>query len=175
MGIIKKKINPSDLVFAALQNQFPILEIYNLNTDNTFLTEQPLSHYFTEWETMNTGSHTETAGSGGQLVAARTLVMMMLLTFKRKSTDQRYSVLISDNPFANAISPHVVDPIFVIADLLKFQWLVVTPPELVKLGISQKFPVYCSLDLQKQKSGKDAVTHHVHHGFRQLEQAPRLI
>ncbi|MCK8488262.1 hypothetical protein M0651_13875 [Paenibacillus sp. MBLB2552] len=175
MGIIKKKINPSDLVFAALHNQFPILEIYNLNTDNTFLTEQPLSHYFTEWETMNTGSHTETAGSGGQLVAARTLVMMMLLTFKRKSTDQRYSVLISDNPFANAISPHVVDPIFVIADLLKFQWLVVTPPELVKLGISQKFPVYCSLDLQKQKSGKDAVTHHVHHGFRKLEQAPRLI
>lgn len=175
MGIIKKKVNPSDLVFAALQNQFPVLEIYNLNTDNTFLTEQPLNHYFTEWETMNTGSHTETAGSGGQLVAARTLVMMMLLTFKRKSTDQRYSVLISDNPFANAISPHVVDPIFVIADLLKFQWLVVTPPELVKLGISQKFPVYCSLDLQKQKSGKDAVTHHVHHGFRQLEQAPRLI
>jgi hypothetical protein len=100
---------------------------------------------------------------------------MMLMTFKRQSSDKHRSVLISDNPFANAISPHVIDPIFAIADVLQFQWVVFTPTELVKLEISQKFPVYCALELEKQISGKDVVIHHVYHGFRQIEQAPRLI
>ncbi|WP_036694837.1 hypothetical protein [Paenibacillus sp. FSL R7-269] len=170
-----KRVNASDMVYAALNYSYPILEMYNLNTDNTFLTEPMRPNDFDTWETINNGSFTKTAGSGGQLVAARTLIAMMLMTFKRQSSDKHRSVLISDNPFANAISPHVIDPIFAIADVLQFQWVVFTPTELVKLEISQKFPVYCALELEKQVSGKDVVIHHVYHGFRQIEQAPRLI
>lgn len=80
----------------------------------------------------------------------------MLTTQKRRrSKIAKRSVFINDNPFANAISEHVLDPIFRVADALGVQWIVVAPPELVsKMEVSERFPSYYGLDLEADGTGK---------------------
>jgi hypothetical protein len=170
LKVIEEKVNTGNIVLAALDYRFPTLQVYNLNTDNTFVFERPKASYYKDWETMNQGSLTDSTGSGGQLVASRTLVAMMLLSYKRQvEVERRWMVFISDNPFAQAVSPHIVDPIFEAANLLKFQWIVVSPPEIIKIGISEKFPTWYHLELKKQTNGKDLIEENVTYGMRQYQ------
>ena len=56
-----------------------------------------------------------------------------------------------DNPFGEMASKHVLDPVFEISKALRFQWLIVTPPELVKNDISTRFNVYWQLSFSGAK------------------------
>lgn len=166
---LKKYIDDSQLVLISLRNRYPVLNIYKPQTTNAFLFERPRKHHYTSWETLNKGSKTEAKGSGGQLLAARTIIMMMIMTFKRQEHSTNWAVLITDNPFGQAVSAHILDPIFSIADILRFQWIVLAPPELIKLDVSRRFPVYWKLELNQQKQG-EVIKEVLQHGGRTFDE-----
>ncbi|MFP7296996.1 hypothetical protein [Neobacillus niacini] len=166
---LKKYIDDSQLVLVSLRNRYPKLAIYKPQTTNAFLYEKPRKHHYTDWETLNKGSKMEAKGSGGQLLAARTMIMMMIMTFKRQEHSNNWSVLITDNPFGQAVSAHILDPIFSIADILCFQWIVLAPPELIKLDVSRRFPVYWKLELSQQKQG-EMIKEVLQHGGRTFDE-----
>jgi hypothetical protein len=165
---LKKYIDDNQLVLVSLRNRYPKLVIYKPQTTNAFLNEKPRKHHYTDWETLNKGSKMEAKGSGGQLLAARTMIMMMIMTFKRQEHSNNWSVLITDNPFGQAVSAHILDPIFSIADILRFQWIVLAPPELIKLDVSRRFPVYWKLELSQQKQG-EMIREVLQHGGRTFD------
>ncbi|WP_462411402.1 hypothetical protein [Neobacillus sp. Marseille-QA0830] len=166
---LKKHIDDNQLVLISLRNRYPKLAIYKPQTTNAFLYEKPRKHHYTDWETLNKGSKVEAKGSGGQLLAARTMIMMMIMTFKRQEHSNNWSVLITDNPFGQAVSAHILDPIFSIADILRFQWIVLAPPELIKLDVSRRFPVYWKLELSQQRHG-EMIREVLQHGGRTFEE-----
>ncbi len=71
------------------------------------------------------------------MVTAMLMVLMIVMTHRKGGEPNSWSVLISDNPLSKAVSEHIVDPIFTVADMLKFQWIVVTLPELLKVDFSK--------------------------------------
>ena len=153
---IKQLISDEQILFVSLRNRYPELLVYNMRTDNAFMYGKPQREHYSTWQTINQGSKTKSDGSGGQKLSARMVMMMMLLSVKNES-DQSWVPLVCDNPFGQAASAHVLDPIFSVAEKLKFQFIVVTPPELVKTEISQRFDAYYKLDFIREK-GKEIVS-----------------
>ncbi|MCM3765555.1 hypothetical protein [Neobacillus niacini] len=153
---IKQLISDEQILFVSLRNRYPELLVYNMRTDNAFMYGKPQREHYSTWQTINQGSRTKSDGSGGQKLSARMVMMMMLLSVKNES-DQSWVPLVCDNPFGQAASAHVLDPIFSVAEKLKFQFIVVTPPELVKTEISQRFEAYYKLDFIREK-GKEIVS-----------------
>lgn len=153
---IKQLISDEQILFVSLRNRYPELLVYNMRTDNAFMYGKPQREHYSTWQTINQGSRTKSDGSGGQKLSARMVMMMMLLSVKNES-DQSWVPLVCDNPFGQAASAHVLDPIFSVAEKLKFQFIVVTPPELVKTEISQRFAAYYKLDFIREK-GKEIVS-----------------
>ncbi|MEH7387384.1 hypothetical protein V7147_18495 [Bacillus sp. JJ1521] len=161
---IKELISDEQILFVSLRNRFPELLVYNMRTDNAFMYGKPQKEHYSTWQTINQGSRTKSDGSGGQKLSARMVMMMMLLSVKSE-TDQSWVPLVCDNPFGQAASAHVLDPIFAVAEKLKFQFIVVTPPELVKTEISQRFDAYYKLDFIREK-GKEIVSDTIVPAFR---------
>jgi hypothetical protein len=161
---VKQLISDEQILFVSLRNRYPELLVYNMRTDNAFMYGKPQREHYSTWKTINQGSRTKSDGSGGQKLSARMVMMMMLLSVKSE-TDQSWVPLVCDNPFGQAASPHVLDPIFAVAEKLKFQFIVVTPPELVKTEISQRFDSYYKLDFIREK-GKEIVSDTVVPAFR---------
>lgn len=161
---IKALVGDEQIFFVALRHRYPTLLVYNMQTNNAFMYGRPKKEYYSTWKTINTGSETKSDGSGGQKLSARMIVMMMLLSSKQNS-DSVWTTLVCDNPFGQAASEHVLDPMFVVAEKLKFQLIIVTPPELVKTDISQRFPVYYKLDF-KQEKGKEVINDNVQFSYR---------
>ncbi|MGY3717490.1 hypothetical protein ACWE42_18425 [Sutcliffiella cohnii] len=161
---IKQLISDEQILFVSLRNRYPELLVYNMRTDNAFMYGKPLKEHYSTWQTINQGSKTKSDGSGGQKLSARMVMMMMLLSVKSE-TDQSWVPLVCDNPFGQAASAHVLDPIFAVAEKLKFQFIVVTPPELVKTEISQRFEAYYKLDFIREK-GKEIVSDTIVPAFR---------
>ncbi|WP_338447746.1 hypothetical protein R4Z09_15960 [Niallia oryzisoli] len=161
---IKQLISDEQILFVSLRNRYPELLVYNMRTDNAFMYGKPQREHYSTWQTINQGSKTKSDGSGGQKLSARMVMMMMLLSVKSE-TDQSWVPLVCDNPFGQAASAHVLDPIFAVAEKLKFQFIVVTPPELVKTEISQRFDAYYKLDFIREK-GKEIVTDTIVPAFR---------
>lgn len=161
---IKQLINDEQILFISLRNRYPELLVYNMRTDNAFMYGKPKKEHYSTWQTINQGSRTKSDGSGGQKLSARMVMMMMLLSVKSE-TDQSWVPLVCDNPFGQAASAHVLDPIFAVAEKLKFQFIVVTPPELVKTEISQRFDAYYKLDFIRER-GKEIVSDTVVPAFR---------
>ncbi|SDC66841.1 hypothetical protein [Shouchella lonarensis] len=155
---IRELVRDENIVEQALGGAFPKFEVYNMDTQNAFQYNKAHSRYFSRWEVINQGDDDITSGSGGQKLSARMIVMMMLLSFKKQGAgDSMWTPLISDNPFGQAISTHILDPIFSVAEKLKFQLLIVCPPELVKVEVSKRFPNYYQLELEKGKKGEKLV------------------
>ena len=167
---IKQLIGDEQILFVSLRNRYPELLVYNMRTDNAFMYGRPQKEHYSTWQTINQGSKTKSDGSGGQKLSARMVMMMMLLSVKSE-TDQSWVPLVCDNPFGQAASAHVLDPIFAVAEKLKFQLIVVTPPELVKTEISQRFDSYYKLDFLREK-GKEIVTETVVPAFRIYQEEP---
>jgi hypothetical protein len=161
---IKELISDEQILFVSLRNRYPELLVYNMRTDNAFMYGKPQREHYSTWQTINQGSRTKSDGSGGQKLSARMVMMMMLLSVKSE-TDQSWVPLVCDNPFGQAASAHVLDPIFAVAEKLKFQFIVVTPPELVKTEISQRFESYYKLDFIREK-GKEIVSDTIVPAFR---------
>ncbi|MBT2700784.1 hypothetical protein J7E79_25985 [Bacillus sp. ISL-40] len=164
---IKQLISDEQILFVSLRNRYPELLVYNMRTDNAFMYGKPQREHYSTWQTINQGSKTKSDGSGGQKLSARMVMMMMLLSVKSE-TDQSWVPLVCDNPFGQAASAHVLDPIFAVAEKLKFQFIVVTPPELVKTEISQRFDAYYKLDFIREK-GKEIVSDTIVPAFRIYE------
>jgi len=161
---IKQLISDEQILFVSLRSRYPELLVYNMRTDNAFMYGKPQREHYSTWQTINQGSKTKSDGSGGQKLSARMVMMMMLLSVKSE-TDQSWVPLVCDNPFGQAASAHVLDPIFAVAEKLKFQFIVVTPPELVKTEISQRFDAYYKLDFIREK-GKEIVSDTIVPAFR---------
>jgi len=161
---IKQLISDERILFVSLRNRYPELLVYNMRTDNAFMYGKPQKEHYSTWQTINQGSKTKSDGSGGQKLSARMVMMMMLLSVKSE-TDHSWVPLVCDNPFGQAASAHVLDPIFAVAEKLKFQFIVVTPPELVKTEISQRFDAYYKLDFIREK-GKEIVSDTIVPAFR---------
>ena len=170
---IKQLISDEQILFVSLRNRYPELLVYNMRTDNAFMYGRPQKEHYSTWQTINQGSKTKSDGSGGQKLSARMVMMMMLLSVKSE-TDHSWVPLVCDNPFGQAASAHVLDPIFAVAEKLKFQLIVVTPPELVKTEISQRFDAYYKLDFIREK-GKEIVTDTVVPAYRIYQDEEVLI
>ncbi|AXI08453.1 hypothetical protein CUC15_05760 [Oceanobacillus zhaokaii] len=161
---IKQLVSDEKILFVSLRNRYPELLVYNMRTDNAFMYGKPQREHYSTWQTINQGSKTKSDGSGGQKLSARMVMMMMLLSVKNE-TDQSWVPLVVDNPFGQAASAHVLDPIFAVAEKLKFQFIIVTPPELVKTEISQRFEAYYKLDFIREK-GKEIISDTIVPAFR---------
>ncbi|MGG2065897.1 hypothetical protein [Bacillus sp. S14(2024)] len=152
---IDKMIDISILVLKVLGNQYPTLEIYNPGGDNHLLYGKPNDSLYSDWETIMKGDYAEASGSGGQKLMTQMIIMAMLM----KSNKKGWSVLISDNPFSKMVSEHVIAPIFALCELLKIQWVVVSPPELTStVELTKRFPIIHRLSFTKEK-GKDIIDH----------------
>ncbi len=150
---IEKRIEVSTLVLKVLGNQYPTLFIYNPGGKNHLLYEKPKDTYYSDWVTIMNGDYAEASGSGGQKLMTQMIIMAMLM----KSNKKGWSVLISDNPFSKMVSEHVITPIFALCELLKIQWIVVSPPELTStFELTRRFPVVHRLSFTRDK-GKDFI------------------
>jgi hypothetical protein len=165
---IEKLVGDAEIFLVALHHQYPAFYVYNMQTNNAFMYGHPRRENYSTWKTINGGSQTTADGSGGQKLAARMIVMMMLLSAKNES-DRSWMSLLCDNPFGQAASSHVLDPIFIVAEKLKFQLIVVTPPELVMTDISRRFPVYYKLDFKLER-GREVISETVQQSFRIYEE-----
>lgn len=144
--VIREIINDGKIVYAAMQNRFPVLQVYKPVTENYFLYAAPEDFHYSDWEVINRGALDEAVGSGGQRQSVQLLVAMMIMTHKRVNRENKgWTVFLYDNPFGEMVSNNVLDPVFEISKALKFQWLIVTPPELVKNDVSVRFGVYWQL------------------------------
>ncbi|WP_379152640.1 hypothetical protein [Paenibacillus sp. sgz5001063] len=143
---VKDLISDGKIVYAAMQNRFPVLQVYKPVTENYFLYAAPEDYHYSDWEVINRGALDEAVGSGGQRQSVQLLVAMMIMTHKRVNRENKgWTVFLYDNPFGEMVSNNVLDPVFEISKALRFQWLIVTPPELVKNDVSVRFGVYWQL------------------------------
>lgn len=137
----------------ALQGKYPTLLVYKMSEKNEFRYARARDEYYTTWEAINKGEGDLPEGSGGQTLSVNTFVIMMIMSFKKKciGNENPSTVLILDNPFGKASAKHVLDPIFEIADKLNFQLICFAAPEIIKVEISERFPVFWELKIEDGK------------------------
>ncbi len=137
----------------ALQGRYPILLVYKMSEKNEFRYARARDEYYTTWEAINKGEGDLPEGSGGQTLSVNTFVIMMIMSFKKKyiGNENPSTVLILDNPFGVASAKHVLDPIFEIADKLNFQLICFAAPEIIKVEISERFPIFWELKIEDGK------------------------
>lgn len=137
----------------ALQGRYPILLVYKMSEKNEFRYARARDEYYTTWEAINKGEGDLPEGSGGQTLSVNTFVIMMIMSFKKKhiGNENPSTVLILDNPFGKASAKHVLDPIFKIADKLNFQLICFAAPEIIKVEISERFPIFWELKIEDGK------------------------
>lgn len=137
----------------ALQGRYPTLLVYKMSEKNEFKFARARDEYYTTWEAINKGEGDLPEGSGGQTLSVNTFVVMMIMSFKKKhmGNENPSTVLILDNPFGKASAKHVLDPIFEIADKLNFQLICFAAPEIIKMEISERFPIFWELKIEEGK------------------------
>ncbi len=168
-------IKSDKVIFArALRGRYPVLEVYKMTESNEFLYAAPKDYNYSTWEAINRGQGDSPEGSGGQKLAVSAFVMMMLMNYKKRvfSGESPWTVLIMDNPFGQASSWHVLDPIFKIADKLNFQLIAFASPEIIKSEISERFPIFWVLKIadSEERGKKGSVIGKVVHGGRVIRQ-----
>ena len=151
--VYKELMDDTVLFSKALQGRYPTLLVYKMTEKNEFRYARAREEYYTTWEAINKGEGDLPEGSGGQTLSVNTFVIMMIMSFKKKNigNENPSTVLLLDNPFGKASAKHVLDPIFEIADKLKFQMICFAAPEIIKVEISERFPVFWELKLKDGK------------------------
>ena len=149
----------------ALQGRYPTLLVYKMSEKNEFRYARARDEYYTTWEAINKGEGISPEGSGGQSLSINTFVIMMIMSFKKKhiGNENPSTVLILDNPFGAASAKYMLDPIFEIADKLNFQLICFAAPEIIKVEISERFPIFWELRVEKGK---------IVHGGRVMRKSP---
>ncbi len=166
---IKKYLSTEKIFAFALNGVYPKLLVYKMTEKNEFRYSEPKSRYYDTWEGIHLGEGISAEGSGGQTLSISTFVLMMLLNQKRTLfyDDNLSNIIIMDNPFSNASSAHVLDPVFEIAEQLNFQIIAFAPPELIKEEISERFPVLWDLRLEaKSDTNVSFITGEIKYGGR---------
>lgn len=137
----------------ALQGRYPTLLVYKMSEKNEFRYARARDEYYTTWEAINKGEGDLPEGSGGQTLSVNTFVIMMIMSFKKRhvGNENPSTILILDNPFGKASAKHVLDPIFEIADKLNFQLICFAAPEIIKVEISERFPIFWELKIEDGK------------------------
>ncbi len=150
---LKDIMGDKALFSKAIQGKYPTLLVYKMTEKNEFRYAKAREEYYTTWEAINKGEGDLPEGSGGQTLSVNTFVIMMIMSFKKKhiGNENPSTVLILDNPFGKASAKHILDPIFEIAHKLNFQLICFAAPEIIKVEISERFPVFWEL---KIKDGK---------------------
>ncbi len=149
-----KEVMGDKVIFSkALQGRYPVLLVYKMSEQNHFRYARARDEYYTTWEAINKGEGYAPEGSGGQTLSVHTFVAMMLMNFKKKhvGNENPSTILILDNPFGQASTKHVLDPIFEIADKLNFQLICFAAPEIIKVEISERFPIFWELKIEQGK------------------------
>ncbi|HZK33362.1 MAG TPA: hypothetical protein VFC60_02570 [Tissierellaceae bacterium] len=137
----------------ALQGRYPVLLVYKMTENNEFRYAKAREEHYATWEAINKGEGISTEGSGGQTLSVTTFVTMMIMSFKKKhiGNENPSTILLLDNPFGQASGKHVLDPIFEIADKLNFQLICFAAPEIIKVEISERFPIFWELRIEDGK------------------------
>lgn len=167
---LNKMMNNSRIFREALTEGYPIIQVYKMTEQKEFMYQSPQSRHYVSWQAIQKGEGYNPEGSGGQTLSINTLMMMMLLSYKKKPIHGQspYTTLIMDNPFGKASDDHVLDPIFIIADKLNFQIIAFAAPKIIKPEISERFPIFWSLEIANKVSDNmlGTVTGTVKHGGR---------
>lgn len=152
-NVLKNLMGDKVIFSKAIQGRYPILMVYKMSEKNEFRYARARDEYYTTWEAINKGEGDLPEGSGGQTLSVNTFVIMMIMSFKKKhmGNENPSTVLILDNPFGKASAKHVLDPIFEIADKLNFQLICFAAPEIIKVEISERFPVFWELKIEDGK------------------------
>ena len=150
---LKDLMGDKILFSKALQGRYPTLLVYKMTEKNEFKYAKPRDEYYTTWEAINKGEGDLPEGSGGQTLSVNTFVIMMIMNFQKKhiGNENPWTVLILDNPFGKASARHVLDPIFEIANKLNFQLITFAAPEIIKVEISERFPIFWELKVEDGK------------------------
>lgn len=150
---LKELMGDKTIFSKALQGRYPTLLVYKMSEKNEFRYARARDEYYTTWEALNKGEGDLPEGSGGQTLSVNTFVIMMLMSFKKKhiGNENPSTVLIMDNPFGKASAKHVLDPIFEIADKLNFQLICFAAPEIIKVELSERFPIFWELKIDDGK------------------------
>jgi len=171
---IDQVISTQKIFNKAMNGVYPVLLVYKMTEKNEFRYAKPAMSYYETWEGITIGEGVSTEGSGGQRLSISTFLMMMLMNYKKNQQlvkREITTVLIMDNPFSNASSPHVLDPIFEIANQLGFQIIAFAPPEIIKEEISERFPILWSMQLKMLKeNGMNLLTSELIHGGRKVNE-----
>lgn len=150
---LKDLMGDKTIFSKALQGRYPTLLVYKMSEKNEFRYARARDEYYTTWEAINKGEGDLPEGSGGQTLSINTFVIMMIMSFKKKhvGNENPSTVLTLDNPFGKASAKHVLDPIFEIANKLNFQLICFAAPEIIKVEISERFPIFWELKIEGGK------------------------
>lgn len=124
--------------------------------------QHPTSPYFDPWDDVQ-------KWSGGERYAGYMAMFMAILSYTRSklsSLHNPYKVMLADNPFGAASSPHVLNLIFQLAESNHIQMICLTA--LTEDTIFTYFPAVYSLRL-RPFMGKDYMTSKIERGFYQID------
>ena len=124
--------------------------------------QHPMSPYFDQWDDVQ-------KWSGGERYAGYMVMFMAILSYTRSklsSLHNPYKVMLADNPFGAASSPHVLNLIFQLAESNNIQMICLTA--LTEDTIFTYFPAVYSLRL-RPFMGKDYMTSKIERGFYQID------
>lgn len=124
--------------------------------------QHPTSPYFDPWDDVQ-------KWSGGERYAGYMAMFMAILSYTRSklsSLHNPYKVMLADNPFGAASSPHVLNLIFQLAESNNIQMICLTA--LTEDTIFAYFPAVYSLRL-RPFMGKDYMTSKIERGFYQID------
>lgn len=155
----------------AVRGKYPSLMVYKMTEKNEFQYAKPHDYHYASWEALNRGEEGSAEGSGGQKLAISTFMMMMLVNYKKRTigSNSPWTVLMMDNPFGQASAKHILDPIFEIANSLNFQLIALAPPEIIKIEISKRFPVFWELRIEEAENNfSSLITSRLIHGGRKI-------
>ncbi|MGI6712869.1 MAG: hypothetical protein ACOX4L_09200 [Bacillota bacterium] len=110
--------------------------------------------------------------SGGEEYSVYVTMFMIMLTHIRQQTEGRgnvWKVLLADNPFGKASSPHVWEPVFQIARANRIQLICLTAHK--QEDILKRFPVVYSLQLRSAYGREIMSAEAMESGFYRLDAA----
>jgi hypothetical protein len=110
--------------------------------------------------------------SGGEEYSVYVTMFMIVLTHIRQQTEGRrnvWKVLLADNPFGKASSPHVWEPVFQIAKANRIQLMCLTAHK--QEDILKRFPVVYSLQLRSAYGKEIMRAELMESGFYRLDTA----
>ena len=170
-GTLENLMGDQALFSKAVRGRYPLLMVYKMTEKNEFQYAKPHDYYYASWEALNRGEEGSAEGSGGQKLAISTFMMMMLVNYKKRTigSNNPWTVLMMDNPFGQASAKHILDPIFEISSSLNFQLIAFAPPEIIKIEISKRFPVFWELRIEEvQNNYSSLITSRLVHGGRKI-------